>query len=206
MTKWEFNEEVAKNFDFIADTSIPKYRVIIHNTVRLIEDLFKEATIIDVGCATGNTLDALKNKGFTNVFGVDNSPAMIREAYKKGHSVFSSDELPKQIAPYDVVIANWTLHFIQPDKREEYINDIYNNLKNGGVFILSEKIDEDQTEYMNFKKANFLTEKEIEEKTEALKGVLITKPIEWYENILSKFSQVHIIDHTYCFVTFLVVK
>ncbi len=204
--KWTFNKEVAKNFDYIADTSIPKYRVIIHKTVDIIKNLRSDSQIIDVGCATGNTLDALKKHGFTNLFGVDSSRAMWNETRDKGYkNIFDSLTLPKGIS-FDVVIANWTLHFIEPEKRLEYISNIYNSMVDGGVLILSEKVNEDQTEYLKFKKSNFLTDEEIKAKEEALKGVLITRPIEWYMRALKLFKSVEIIDHTYCFVTFLVIK
>ena len=206
MVTWKFDERVAANFDYIADTSIPKYRVIIHKTVNILKSVPRNSKIIDIGCATGNTLDVLKKNGFTNIWGVDNSHAMLEEAIAKGYNTFEDDLFPIQAAPFDAVIANWTLHFIQPEKRLEYMNDIWKSLNNGGMFILSEKVDEDQTEYLNFKRSNFLTEEEIKAKTEALKGVLVTKPIKWYEDFLSRFHSYKIIDHTYCFVTFLVIK
>ena len=208
VNKWVFDNEVAKNFDYIADTSIPKYRVIIHKTVNILRNMSKDSKIIDVGCATGNTLDVLNRQGFTNIYGVDSSSAMINEASKKGHkNLIISDTFPKRRS-YEAVIANWTLHFIEPKKRYDYISDIYDSLNEGGIFILSEKVEGDQSEYYDFKRSNFLTDEEIQEKTESLKGVLITKPVEWYINVMEDigFRLIKIIDRTYCFVTFLVMK
>lgn len=210
MTKrWEFNKEVARNFDYIADTSIPKYRVIIHKTVRILNGLDRDSKIIDVGCATGNTLDVLKKRGFTNIYGVDNSSDMIDEAYKKGYvHLICSSTFPVKEAPFDVVIANWTLHFIEPKKREQYIKDIYASLNPGGWFILSEKIDDDEGDYHQFKKDNFLSESEIREKSRALKGILVPKDVLWYRDILNNvgFKPGDVIDHTYCFMTFVLRK
>jgi tRNA (cmo5U34)-methyltransferase len=207
--KWEFNKEVARDFDYIADTSIPKYRVIIHKTVRILNNLSRDSKIIDVGCATGNTLGVLKNRGFTNVWGVDSSESMLEKAKQRGYdNLYNSPIFPIELFPFDAVIANWTLHFIKPLERYEYIKDIYFSLNSNGIFILSEKTDENQEEYLKFKKSNFLTDEEIREKTESLKGILITKPISWYEDVLKDvgFKQIEIIDHTYCFVTFLARK
>lgn len=207
--KWKFNKRVAMNFDYIADTSIPKYRVIIHKTVDIIAGLSRDSKIIDVGCATGNTLDVLKKKGFTNIYGVDSSHDMIEEAYKKGYTnLICSPTFPVKEGPFDVIIANWTLHFIEPIKRVRYIQDIYDSLNSGGMLILSEKVDEDEESYLQFKRDNFLSEKDIQEKKEALKGVLIPQTVNWYRNILKNagFEIVSTVDHTFCFVTFLVVK
>ena len=208
VNKWVFDKNVAKNFDYIADTSIPKYRVIIHKTINILRNLSRDSKIIDVGCATGNTLDVLKKQGFTNIWGVDNSRAMLQETMDKGHQTHYSSDFPVQLSPFDVVIANWTLHFIKPHDRYNYIESIYNSLNNHGIFILSEKVSGDQTEYLDFKRSNFLSEEEIKEKSEALKDVLITRPKEWYLNILTDlgFRIIKIIDETYCFATFLLVK
>lgn len=207
---WEFDKEVANNFDYIADTSIPKYRIILYKTLEIIkENLPLNAKILEVGCANGNTMRLLENAGFKDVLGVDNSQAMIDECNHRGYTVRLDSEYPTWAGKQDAVIANWTLHFIVDRKqREKYIKDIYNNLRAGGIFILSEKVQGDDTEYLNFKRANFLSEEDIAYKRESLRGVLEPWKEHDYTNLFLNlgFSKIEVIDRTYCFRTFLVKK
>lgn len=207
---WKFNKDVANNFDYIADTSIPKYRIILYKTleiIRLRHDF--NDRILEIGCATGNTLKLLNESGYNNVTGIDNSVDMIDKCRAQGfNNVFLFYHFPKSIINFDVIIANWTLHFITDVlSRVQYLTDIYDNLKEGGTFIFSEKVIGDDSEYLKFKKSNFLTEYDINCKRKALKGILVPFEEELYINILEDLGfKVEIIDKTYCFRTFLATK
>lgn len=207
---WEFNEEVATNFDYIADTSIPKYRIILYKTIEIIkENLPKDAKILEIGCANGNTMRLLKNAGFYNVLGIDNSQAMIDKCKQQEFVVELADDFPTWTEQHDAIIANWTLHFIvERSRREQYIQEIYNNLKPGGIFILSEKVQGPETEYLDFKRANFLSEKDIAYKKDSLKGILEPWDSAEYLKLFSDigFESTTIINETFCFSTFLIKK
>lgn len=205
--RWEFNEDVAKNFDKIADTNIPKYRAILHKCVELVKQYPKDAHIIDVGCATGNTMEMLINEGYENVYGVDDAEAMVLASAAKDLKIFYSHRFPDDTT-WDVVLANWTLHFITDlDKRYKYIQDVYNNMSKGGMFIISEKVRGPEDEYHDFKRRNFLTQKEIIDKRRALNGVLVTAPAEWYRDTLIDVGfKLQILDATYCFRTWMCTK
>ena len=41
--------------------------------------------------------------------------------------------------PADLIIMNYTLQFIAPEKRQDLLTKIFRSLKPGGTFILSEK-------------------------------------------------------------------
>lgn len=81
----------------------------------------------------------------------------------------------------DVFVANYTLQFIRPPKRQELVNEIYKNLNKGGIFIMSEKIlyedaflSKNMIElYADYKERQGYSKIEIAAKREALENVLI---------------------------------
>ena len=207
MNKWEFNKELAPNFVDHAKKHIPDYDKVIDISVELCEDLYsKESPIIDVGCASGETLKRLHNKGFTNIYGVDNSQAMLDVCPDDIATYKLSEDYPIGFPFMDVVICNWTLHFIKD--KASYLNSIKDNLKEGGTFILSEKTTLDPLmigKYHEFKINNGVPEEEIKIKEKQLLDVMFIDDTEWYLNTLKEigFSKVNVINAHYCFNTFI---
>lgn len=208
--KWKFDKNVARNFDYIADTSIPKYRIIIYQTLNIITKKFnKESKILEIGCANGNTLQLLKDHNYTNVIGIDNSSEMLKVCNERGfYNVGIHDDFPTKYGTFDIIIANWTLHFItDKEKRIDYITEIYNHLNDGGIFILSEKIIGDENDYLTFKKNNFLTEEDIQSKKTSLKDVLVPFTESLYMKIFNNLGfKCETIDKTFCFRTYKLTK
>ena len=146
-----FTERVVEVFDDMLDRSIPFYQEVIKGTARLL-DIFlrKNDTVIDLGCSTGTTLLQLarllpdKELQFT---GIDNSPAMLHKARLKAE-MFSKQEMVSFItqditdldqADTGAFLLNYTLQFIRPLRRKEFIHRLFDNLRPGGILILSEK-------------------------------------------------------------------
>jgi tRNA (cmo5U34)-methyltransferase len=105
--------------------------------------------------------------------------------------IFYDDQLP--VGPWDVILANWTLHFIK--NQYEYLEKIYNELVPGGLFILTNKMEHNtNTEdlYHDFKRLNGVTEEEIIEKKQSLVGVLNTKPLDWYFERMAQIGFINI--------------
>ena len=175
-------------------------------SIRIIQRLaIPDPKIIDVGSAIGTTLHALHEAGYNNLFGVDSSAEMLARSFAKA-TLIASDQFPVQSGPFDVVIANWVLHFI--DEREQYLKDIKQSLSPEGVLILTEKITGSQLAnelYYDFKRSNGMTEEQIEEKKQRLQGVLTTYPLEWYMEKLYGlgFKQVDVVNANTVFVSFL---
>lgn len=203
---WRFNEAVAQRFDQEARMHIPNYELVVQKCVDIAAALYSNKAlpkIIDVGCATGYTLEQFLRAGFVNVYGVDNSQAMLDHSKVKGRVVLSG-ALPKEFGPYDLVLANWTLHFIET--REEYLADIKESLRDGGVLVLTEKMDMSSlvySQYHNFKRAQGVAQEEVVRKEASIQGVLTTRPLSWYLDTLEKlgFRDTTIIDASYGFVT-----
>ena len=203
---WIFDNEIANRFQAEAETNIPSYHTVINKCLQFAnKNLEKSDKIIDVGSALGYTISKFKNAGFTNVIGVDNSPAMIEKSVFND-IVICSNILPKDI--YKLIIINWTLHFIT-DKMQ-YLIDVYNNLDNNGYLILSDKCcqsDLVKDMYYDFKKNNGVSEEYIIEKEKKLIGVMQSMSIGWYLNALQEVGFiVDIIHGDLGFVTFLCCK
>lgn len=208
--KWEFNSEVASIFVKHARQHIPNYDEVIARTVQLCVTEFKKTDkIIDVGCATGETLTRLHYAGFQNLVGVDSSEDMLTHARKNPGEYILSNLFPVTTGPYSVVICNWTLHFIK--NKLSYLQNIYNSMLPGGMLILSDKTVNDGLElelYHDFKRRNGVTEQEIISKARSVQDIMFIDSPEWYfENLKAiGFSPVRIINAHYCFTTFLARK
>ena len=53
--------------------------------------------------------------------------------------VINDDILNIEISNASVIVMNYTLQFIEKNKRQIIINRIYSGLRDGGLFLLSEK-------------------------------------------------------------------
>jgi trans-aconitate methyltransferase len=205
---WTFDSTVAEDFSSHAKKHIPGYDRVIDKAVSLCcHMLDKNASIIDVGCAIGETLERLHQNGFTNLHGVDNSEAMLLKANPNIASLILSEKLPD--IRYDAVLLNWTLHFIK-DKRS-YLDSVYENLYDGGFLIVSDKTSNDSPYlqlYHEFKQNQGVSQQEINDKAKSLIGKMFINDQHWYNSALigAGFRNISIIDADWCFTTFLAWK
>lgn len=205
---WKFDQDVARTFPAHARSHIPNYEAVIGLCVALCEDYGKDAAILDVGVATGETISQLNSAGFTNLFGVDNSRAMLDQCPDGIATLILSESFP-EAREFDVVLMNWTLHFIR--EKEDYLQDIFEGLRPGGLLVLSEKIskaDFPSRHYHQFKRRQGLSEAEIRQKARSLEHVMYINDVPWYFRALSKagFREVHLVNAFWCFATFVCIK
>ncbi|QWU80169.1 carboxy-S-adenosyl-L-methionine synthase CmoA [Campylobacter novaezeelandiae] len=187
--QFEFDKNVASVFDDMINRSVPFYKENLELCANLIAKIIsKEAIICDLGCSSANFLIFLANlrKDF-KLFGVDNSPSMLDiarskiKAYGLDVKFFEANLCEFDFFKSDVFVANYTLQFIRPPKRQELVNTIYKNLNENGVFIISEKILYEDAFlskniielYADYKQKQGYSKFEIAAKREALENVLI---------------------------------
>jgi tRNA (cmo5U34)-methyltransferase len=223
-----FTEQVAQVFDDMLDRSIPFYQEVITGTARLLDIFLRQNdTVIDLGCSTGTTLlqlaRLLPDKGL-QFTGIDNSPAMLHKARLKAE-MFSKQDMVSFItqditdldqADTGAFLLNYTLQFIRPLRRKEFIHRLFDNLRPGGVLILSEKkISHDPLLnrkyidiYHQFKLERGYSELEIAQKREALENILIPFSIEENRELLlgAGFASVETFFQWFNFVSFIAIK
>ena len=193
---FEFNAEVASVFDDMLDRSIPFYLEQRHLIQEIALKFWSEgSTIYDLGCSTATALIQLSKAigSEAHLIGYDNSEPMLERARQKIEEEGLEDRIEARYGDLNAVLSKmpldnagvvtlaWTLQFVRPLKRDRLIRWIYNNLIDGGVLIVTEKIltnDSDMNRffiefYYDFKKRNHYSEEEILRKREALENVLI---------------------------------
>lgn len=198
---FDFNERVVEVFDDMLDRSIPCYQNVIGETSRLLASHLRPGdTICDLGCATGTALLYFARKLADHRFrflGIDSSPAMLTKARLKAEFYVENDDVSFEQADIREIdqpetgafILNYTLQFIRPVLRPPLIRRLYDNLRPGGLLILSEKtiLDDKRLNrtfidiYHDFKREQGYSDLEIARKREALENILI--PFSTEENI-----------------------
>ncbi len=207
--KWEFDKDVAKVFDDMLQRSIPQYEV-MRQTVRDIAMAYmkNETAIIDLGCAKGDAIARLAHM-FPNMdfYGLDVSPAMLEEAQErfknqKNVSISYGDlisGIPVQQTA-TVILSVLTIQFTPIEYRMQIIQNIYDQLEQGGCLILVEKVLGDSAEldalfrerYYALKGKNGYSQEDIARKRLALEGVLVPITAKWNEQMMNSagFKQV----------------
>jgi len=188
--QFEFDEEVAVVFDDMLSRSVPFYDEAMKLTSHFASLNINEGErVYDLGCSTASLLLEIERKSDKNIqlIGIDNSKAMLEQASKKLHAFNSKiileygDILNFDYQESAVICSNYTMQFIRPLARADFVKKIYDALKPGGLFIFSEKIISQDSAlnkqmidtYYDYKKVQGYSEYEIVQKREALENVLI---------------------------------
>lgn len=207
-----FDEQVVQVFPDMIKRSVPGYEKIIHSigmiTQRYAQD---NSNFYDLGCSLGAaTLSmrrGLENKKNCQIIAVDNSQSMVKQcqqyiqAYKSEMpvSVICDDICNIKIENASVVVLNFTLQFLTPDKRLDLLTNIYNGLLPGGILILSEKFvfNDPVTNqilidlHLDFKRSQGYSELEISQKRSSLDNVLIADTVEQHYKRLQQAGFTH---------------
>jgi len=227
---FKFDKKVASVFDDMLNRSVPFYRETQYMGLQLAVNFVKPKTrIYDIGCSTGNVLKGIADlvpDPSVQLVGIDNSPSMLDQTKKKLKGLekkrnfrfdlkdISEDELNLENA--SVIFMNYTLQFVRPLHREFLVREIYTSLVKNGCFILIEKILGNDSLfnrlyidlYYEFKREQGYSDKEINQKREALENILIPYRLDENIGLLKKsgFSTVDIFFKWYNFAGFIAVK
>lgn len=223
-----FDDAVADVFPDMIRRSVPGYENIITMIGLFAEQYVQNnSQCYDLGCSLGAATLALRhhiNKEKVSIIAVDNSESMVERCrinIKKDTSasavqVICNDIQNITIENASMVILNFTLQFLEPDKRMELLQNIYNGMNKGGALILSEKItfsnkairETNIQLHEAFKKANGYTELEISQKRSALENTLIPDTIETHQQRLSDigFTTINVWFQCFNFTSILAIK
>jgi len=190
---FQFDEAVAAVFPDMLRRSIPGYAASIQAIGSLAaRHVVADSHCYDLGCSLGAASIAMqKNVTAPNcrIVAVDLSAAMIKkcreamdaETDETEVSVVQADVRDVDITNASMVVMNYTLQFLPVDERATMLRKIYDGMLPGGVFILSEKVVDENPEiekmlvdlHHEFKRRNAYSDLEISRKRTALENVLI---------------------------------
>lgn len=223
-----FNDTVAEVFDDMLNRSVPYYSAVIDGIVGLLQhQALHGHTIYDLGCSTGTTLlELVRRLPDLNCrfVGVDNAPAMVKKARRKAEMFSKSESIhfredditTAELDNAAVILCNYTLQFIRPMTRLDFVKKLYNSLPVGGICIVSEKIiSHDRIlnrrfidMHHRFKLQQGYSELEIAAKREALENVLVPFSIEENIDLLRQagFQSVETFFQWFNFASFVALK
>ncbi|PCI62507.1 MAG: carboxy-S-adenosyl-L-methionine synthase CmoA [Gammaproteobacteria bacterium] len=203
---FSFDAQVVEVFPDMIKRSVPGYSTIIETIGRLSKNYVRNNTnIYDLGCSLGAaTLAMRQNIEAENcqIIGIDNSSAMVERCKMhinafKGTTpctIIQNDILATTIENASMVVLNFTLQFIDKEKRQQLLNNIATGLNKGGILVLSEKISHQDSQchslltdlHHDFKRANGYSDLEIAQKRSALEQVMKPDSLETH---LNRFEQ-----------------
>lgn len=103
---------------------------------RLINKYDKNCKILDIGCASGETIVFLKKNGFSNIYGIDKSINAIKTCKRKGiKNLFLMDATNIKLNhKFDLIIASDVLEHIK--NNNDALISWHNIIKKDGKLIL----------------------------------------------------------------------
>ena len=198
---FRFNDAVAEVFPDMLRRSIPGYAASLEAIGSLAARYVKAGTnCYDLGCSLGAATLAMR-QGIRapdcRIIAIDNSEAMIKRCEK----VITNAEEPGIVpTPIDfrlddirdafitnasMVVMNYTLQFLSLEDRSAMLARIFDGLISGGLFLLSEKVIDDDPHmeellvdlHHEHKRRNNYSKLEISRKRAALDNVLIPETV-----------------------------
>ncbi|WP_105200502.1 MULTISPECIES: carboxy-S-adenosyl-L-methionine synthase CmoA [unclassified Pseudoalteromonas] len=223
-----FDAKVVEVFPDMIERSVPGYATIVSTLGKLAGKYAQNnSNLYDLGCSLGAvTLSMRRNLNQTGceIIAIDNSAAMVERCrlHLEGFrstvpvKVELGDILDAKLENASVVAMNFTLQFIEPEKRQALLSRIYNALKPGGVLLLSEKLrGENQIVddllidlHHDFKRANGYSELEISQKRTAIENVMRTDTLSTHLTRLNEigFSQTQVWYQCFNFCSMVAIK
>jgi tRNA (cmo5U34)-methyltransferase len=224
----EFNDEVADVFPDMLRRSVPGYAASIQAIGELASHYVQAGTrCYDLGCSLGAATLAMRQNIAVpkcEIIAIDLAPAMITRCREKiaaddsdvNVSIIEGDVRQIVIEQASMVVMNYTLQFLSMCERDAMIGNIYDGLVDGGIFVLSEKVidEDDRVEELlvkmhhEFKRQNAYSELEISRKRTALENVLVPECISSHRARLSNagFPHVGVWLRRFNFVSIVAVK
>jgi len=222
---WSF-ANISEDFDSHIQKSIPLYES-GHTLVCHYSDFFlkSDSVVYDIGCSTGSMLAKLAarhpHKTALRLIGVDTVADMVAKARQLAANdtrldFVHANVLEIDLAPCDMIVANYTIQFLPPRVRQAVLDKLYQALNWGGALFMFEKVrapdgrfqDYANQVYVEFKLDNGFNEAEIVNKTRSIKGVMEPFSTQGNLDLLRRagFSDVMTIQKYVCFEGFLAIK
>jgi len=198
---FRFDESVARVFPDMLRRSIPGYAASLEAIGALATRFVTPASrCYDLGCSLGGATLAMRQgirHANCRIVAVDNAPAMVERCRQliaaddvenpgaPGVDVVEADLEDLDIADASMVVLNYTLQFVDTERRDSVVKSIFDGLQPGGLLVLSEKVvDEDPHMetllidlYHEYKRRNDYSALEVARKRAALENVLVPESV-----------------------------
>ena len=133
MQKFDFN--TIQDFDEHILKSIPNYDVLVSSIKSISEYFFVDGqSIYDLGCSTGKLLKSIN--GNYNKVGYDIASLLPNEDGFYAQDLNGHFDLKNACVVYSI----FTMQFLNPSSRLQYLKQIYDGLNKGGALIICEKV------------------------------------------------------------------
>lgn len=208
-----FNQAVADVFPDMLRRSIPGYAASIEAIGSLAARYVSPGSVCyDLGCSLGAATLAMRaaiSAPDCRIIAVDNAPAMVSRCQQLLAAAANEAATPVEVRLADIrdtaisnasmVVMNYTLQFLDVAARDALVARIYAGMLPGGLFLLSEKVvDQDpQLEALlvelhhEHKRRNDYSLLEISRKRAALENVLIPESVAVHRERLACAGFVH---------------
>ena len=205
---FRFDDSVAKVFPDMLRRSIPGYAASIEAIGSLAARYVRAKTnCYDLGCSLGAATLAMR-QGIRvdgcRIIAVDNSEAMLKKcravvAGANNIEVQLMDIRDVAIENASMVVMNYTLQFLDLDARDDIVRRICNGMIKGGLFVLSEKVVDENAHmeellvdlHHEHKRRNHYSELEISRKRVALENVLVPETVAEHRRRLADAGFAH---------------
>jgi len=205
---FRFDDSVAQVFPDMLKRSIPGYAASIEAIGSLAARYVTTGTnCYDLGCSLGAATLAIR-QGIRaqdcRIIAVDNSEPMIDRCRK---IVGDDDMIDLRLADIrdvpienaSMVVMNYTLQFLDVEARDKLVKRIADGLIDGGLFVLSEKVVDENPHmdellvelHQEHKRRNDYSELEISRKRAALENVLVPESVARHRQRLSDAGFTH---------------
>jgi tRNA (cmo5U34)-methyltransferase len=212
---FRFNEAVAAVFPDMLRRSVPGYAASLEAIGSLAARYVRTGThCYDLGCSLGAATLAMRQgirEPDCRIIAIDNAPAMIAKCRQimAADDATGNDRVPIDVVLGDIreaplsnasmVVMNYTLQFLDIAARDALVERIYDALVPGGLYLLSEKVvDEDPHMeallvelYHEHKRRNEYSQLEISRKRAALENVLIPESVAAHRARLARVGFEH---------------
>lgn len=187
--RWSFGGDVPLHFDEHVAKSVPFYHE-GHDLVARLSDFYlpQGGVCYEIGCSTGRLTKLIGERNADTeaiIVGIDVDAEMVKFAGERckdmdNVQILQADAQDFEFEPASLIVAYYTMQFVQPRVRQLLFDKIYNALEWGGAFIMFEKVrapdarfqDIATALYTEFKLDEGYNEQQIVQKTRSLTGVL----------------------------------
>ena len=198
--RWEFDEEVTRVFGNMIERSIPENQAMRTAVKAVLKNYYgatDQSRHIDLGCSHGQTIEDLLSvvpmKKHDEIIGIEVSDSMFNTASHIMKNFYSDAEGTIEIMKHDLrqgmpELAGYctstsvlTLMFIPIEHRYRLMQEVYNQMAEGGMFVMVEKVLGDSYRvddllvdcYYDIKRDNGYSQDDIDRKRLSLEGVLV---------------------------------